>query len=177
MDTLLKKIALGKFDPKIDSSSKIPDEQGNYIVCLKKGSRLPESNIKPIFTTHEGLDVIYVGKSGVNLRKRDYTQHFNKNAGSSTLRKSLGVLFGYRQIPRDKDPNTGKTKFSESDELELSNWMNKNLLMFTYPTGDYESTEQQLIMHFNPPLNLKGSTNHVNSGFRQLLSRLRAEKG
>jgi hypothetical protein len=41
---------------------------------------------------------------------------------------------------------------------------------------DHGNIEKQLIDHFNPPLNLKGNSNSVNSDFRQLLKKLRQEK-
>ena len=105
-----------KFDPQTQLSSILPDSPGNYIVCLRKGSDLPEIGIEYEVKSFQGLRVIYTGIAGKSLRKRDYRQHFNGNAGGSTLRKSIGSLFGYKKIPRDKDPNSGKTKFSGQDE-------------------------------------------------------------
>jgi hypothetical protein len=98
------------------------------------------------------------------------------NAGRSTLRKSLGVLFGFEQIPRDKDPLTGKTKFSEADEATLTTWMHHNLIMFFLPTLDFADLENQFIKQFNPPLNLKNNDNDVNREYRQRLSQLRSGK-
>jgi hypothetical protein len=133
--------------------------------------------MKPILTNFEGFQVIYTGIAGGSLRTRDFRQHFKgNNAGRSTLRKSLGVLFGYKQIPRDSDRNTGKTKFGNADEVKLSEWMSNNLIMFFFPTSDYDSIEIELINHFNPPLNLKDNSNIINADFRQLLSSLRAKK-
>lgn len=38
---------------------------------------------------------------------------------------------GLKKIPRDKNnPFNGKTKFSETDENKLSEWMRHNLLLF-----------------------------------------------
>lgn len=128
-------------------------------------------------TKFEGLNVIYTGIAGGSLRTRDFRQHFKgDNAGRSTLRKSLGVLFGYKLIPRDKDPNTGKTKFNIKDEQELSEWMIANLIMFFLPTADFNSVEIKLINQFNPPLNIKDNHNEINADFRRLLSSLRAKK-
>lgn len=166
-----------RFDPKFDSETIIANCSGNYILCLKKNSKLPIVSIKPIFTNFEGLQVLYTGIAGGSLRTRDFRQHFKgNNAGCSTLRKSLGVLFGYKQIPRDSDSNTGKTKFSNADELKLSEWMCNNLIMFFLPTSDYDKIEIELINHFNPPLNLKDNSNIINADFRRLLSSLRANK-
>jgi hypothetical protein len=127
LKSILEIFKENRFDPKIDSEANIPKSSGNYILCLKKNTRLPTVSIKPVLINLEGLQVIYTGISRRSLRTRDFKQHFKgDNAGRSTLRKSLGVLFGYKQIPRDNDPNTGKTKFGRADELKLSEWMCDN---------------------------------------------------
>lgn len=173
----LDNFKINRFDPKTDSETIIANSSGNYILCLKKKSKLPTVSIKPILTNFEGLKVIYTGIAGVSLRTRDFRQHFKgNNAGRSTLRKSLGVLFGYKQIPRDSDPTTGKTKFGNADEIKLSEWMCDNLIMYFLPTSDINSIEIELINHFNPPLNLKDNTNIINFDFRRLLLSLRAKR-
>lgn len=173
----LDNFKINRFDPKTDSENIIANSSGNYILCLRKNSKLPPISIKPILTTFDGLQVIYTGIAGGSLRTRDFRQHFKgNNAGRSTLRKSIGVLFGYKQIPRDRDPNTGKTKFCNTDELKLSKWMCDNLIMFFLPTTYFNNIEIELINYFNPPLNLKNNSNIINSDFRRLLSSLRAKK-
>lgn len=168
---------VNRFDPKTDSETIIADSPGNYILCLKRNSKLPTVSIKPILTNFEGLQVIYTGIASGSLRTRDFRQHFKgNNAGRSTLRKSLGVLFGYKQIPRDSDLTTGKTKFNNADEQKLSEWMCDNLIMYFLPTLDFNSIEIELINHFNPPLNLKDNASIINIDFRRLLSSLRAKK-
>lgn len=177
MKGLLESFKLNRFDPQTDNVSKVDDSPGNYILCLKENVRLPTVSNIPKLTSFEGLNVIYTGIAGGSLRTRDYRQHFKgNNAGKSTLRKSLGVLFGYKQIPRDKDPNSGKTKFNEKDEMKLSEWMHSNLIMYFLPTSDFKSIEINLIKHFNPPLNLKDNKNLINIDFRKLLSNLRSSK-
>jgi hypothetical protein len=177
LNSILDNFKVNRFEPKTDNETIIANSSGNYILCLKKTSKLPTVSIKPIFTNFEGLQVIYTGIASGSLRTRDYRQHFKgNNAGRSTLRKSLGVLFDYKQIPRDNDPNTGKTKFGTADEVKLSEWMCNNLIMFFVPTSDYDSIEIMLINHFNPPLNIKGNSNIVNEDFRRLLSSLRTNK-
>lgn len=173
----LDRFKINRFDPKIDSETIITNSPGNYILCLKKNSNLPTVSIKPILVKFEGLQVIYTGIAGGSLRTRDFRQHFKgNNAGRSTLRKSLGVLFGYNQIPRDSNPSTGKTKFNIEDEIYLSEWMCDNLIMYFLPTSDFNNIEIELINHFNPPLNLKANNNIINIEFRRLLSSLRTKK-
>lgn len=177
IDKILESFKANCFDPKLDLETKIHDCPGNYIICLRKNVKLPTVSISPTLTKFEGLNVIYTGIAGGSLRTRDFRQHFKgDNAGRSTLRKSLGVLFGYKLIPRDKDPNTGKTKFNIKDEQELSEWMLANLIMFFLPTADFNSIEIKLINQFNPPLNIKDNHNEINADFRRLLSSLRAKK-
>lgn len=177
IDKILDSFKANCFDPKFDEEAKIDDSSGNYILCLRKNSKLPTVSISPTLTKFEGLNVVYTGIAGGSLRTRDFRQHFKgNNAGRSTLRKSLGVLFGYKLIPRDKDPNTGKTKFNPKDEQELTEWMLANLIMFFLPTADFNSIEIKLINQFNPPLNIKDNHNNINADFRRLLSSLRAKK-
>ena len=176
LDASLNSFRQNLFDPMAESESKIPDKAGNYIICLRKGSCLPKVSISPEFMKFENLDVIYTGIANSSLRSRDYRQHFKgNNAGRSTLRKSLGVLFGYKKIPRDSDPSTGKTKFSDANEETLSRWMEKNLIIFFLPNKDHANLEVDLIKHFNPPLNLKDNHSWTNMDFRKLLSSLRGQ--
>lgn len=173
----LDNFKLNRFDPKSDSETIIANTSGNYILCLKKNSTLPIVSLEPVFNTFEGLQVIYTGIAGDSLRTRDFKQHFRgNNAGRSTFRKSLGVLFGYKKIPRDSDPTTGKTKFNIEDEEKLSEWMCDNLVMFFLPTSDFNNIEIELINYFNPPLNLKDNNNAINFDFRRLISNLRSMK-
>lgn len=177
IDMVLENFKNNLFSPLIDSLDKIADKSGNYIICLRKGYAFPQSNEEIVFENFNGYKVIYTGIAGTSLRTRDFKQHFmGNNAGKSTLRKSLGVLFGYKLVPRDKDPNTGKTKFSEADESRLSTWMAENLIMFFYPNHQYNRIEGELIKSFNPPLNLAGNSNSVNREFRNLLSQLRCTR-
>lgn len=161
------------FNPLSDDASIIPNSPGNYIVCLNKNSFLPKTNYNYQTQKFEKLEILYTGVATKNLRKRDYRQHFIGNSGSSTLRKSIGSLFEYKHIARDKDSSNGKTKFSEDDEKALSKWMKENLKLFFYENDTPSSYEEKLISKLNPPLNLLKNKNNINREFRQELSRLR----
>lgn len=177
LKSIVESFKINRFDPSTDSEIIIDNSSGNYILCLKKNSTLPAVAIKPILTNFEGLEVIYTGIASGSLRTRDFRQHFNgNNAGRSTLRKSLGVLFGYKQIPRDGNPTTRKTKFNFENEQKLSEWMCNNLVMYFLPTSDFKNIEIELINQFNPPLNLKDNRNIINLDYRRLLSSLRSKK-
>lgn len=165
------------FDFEKHNSEHIPDNPGNYIVCLKKGSKLPDIGVSCTMKTYKELNVIYTGIAGKSLRKRDYKQHFTgNNAGSSTLRKSLGSMFGYPKIARDKDPSNGKTKFNETDEIKLSEWMKSNLVLYFKSNSSPDELENELISELNPPLNLSKNSNIINLQFRKRLSELRSKK-
>ncbi len=172
-----KNLKFKRFDPKLDSEFDIPNLPGNYIICLKPNSKLPDSDFTFETLEFNSLDVIYTGIAGKSLRKRDFKQHFTgNNAGSSTLRKSLGSLFCYKKVPRDKDPSNGKTKFGLTDEIELSNWMKENLILFHAENNNPDSNELTLINKYNPPLNLSKNKNKVNEDFRKNLSKLRSKR-
>jgi hypothetical protein len=155
---------------------KLLDSQGNYLFYLKEGSKFPTTSIEPLMSSFEGLKVIYVGRASKSLRKRDYKSHFGNNAGKSTLRKSFGALLRYKQIPRDKNPLSRKTKFCEMDETELTNWMKTNLVMYYTVNADWAVDELQLIKYLNPPLNLKDNHNIENAEFRSWLKHLRKDR-
>lgn len=163
-----------RFDPLEDYIESVPNLPGNYIVTLRKGTSLPDIGVTPIFTIFQNMNVIYTGVAGTSLQDRDIKKHFKGSAGSSTLRKSIGCLFGYKLIPRDNQfKKNKKTKFSKEDESQLSTWMTHNLLLFYYPNTDYISLEERLIQKYNPPLNLDKNLNPINKECRAKLSLLR----
>jgi hypothetical protein len=176
IDNLLDKFKRNRFEPLVHPAEKIPDRPGNYILCLRRGSKLPTIGIEPTHTRFEGLNVVYTGISSNSLRRRDYQKHFGNNAGRSTLRKSLGVMFGCKQIPRDKATLSNRTKFCTEDEQRLTEWMKNNLVMFYLDQPNFGQIEGGLINHFSPPLNLRNNHNSVNLEFRKQLSQLRRKR-
>lgn len=158
------------FDPLKDDINTVPALSGNYIFALRKNSKLPYIGIPVTYTKFRDYEVIYVGLASNSLKDRDIAKHFNGNAGGSTLRKSLGCLFGYNLIPRDSHYNSnGKTKFNVTDESKLSDWIKTNLIMFYYPNKEFDSVESRLIQALNPPLNLDKNHNVINLKFRKHL--------
>lgn len=174
---LLDNLKKNRFNPSTDKEILIANKPGNYVVCLKKGSELPSTQTSVDFEFFDGLKVVYTGISQKCLRTRDFKQHFKgNNAGRSTLRKSLGALFGYHPIPRDRDIHNGKTKFNEVNEKQLTTWMCENLILYFLPSENCHYNEDQLIAYLNPPLNLKGNSNPINRAFRKELSKLRTKQ-
>lgn len=165
------------FDPMTMDSSMLPNVAGNYVFILRKGSQLPKVDIEPKIpeVTLDGntYQAIYTGIASKSLRNRDYRNHFVDNdASRSTLRKSIGSLFGYDLILRKENDKRHK-KFKPNDEEKLTKWMKNNLLLAFVENADPESMEDKLIAELNPPLNLDKNDNTVNAEFRALLSKLR----
>ena len=165
------------FDPMTMDSSMLPNVAGNYVFLLRKGSQLPKIDIEPKIpeVTLDGntYQAIYTGIASESLRQRVYHYHFVGNdASSSTLRKSIGSLFGYDLIPR-KEGDLDYKKFKPADEEKLTKWMMSNLLLVFVENADPEPLEEKLIAELNPPLNLYKNHNMVNKEFRALLSKLR----
>lgn len=165
------------FDPMTMDSNMLPNVAGNYVFLLRKGSQLPQVDINPQIpeVTLDGntYQAIYTGIASKSLRKRDYRAHFIGNdASRSTLRKSIGSLFGYDLILRKENDKRHK-KFKPDDEEKLTKWMKNNLLLAFVENADPESMEDKLIAELNPPLNLDKNDNTVNAEFRALLSKLR----
>ncbi|MDE6810837.1 MAG: hypothetical protein K2J15_00635 [Muribaculaceae bacterium] len=178
---LLKKFTL--FDPQVDDESKIAKTSGFYVILLRQEACLPQCEVayQPIVVEYEGhrYEIIYVGISTKSLYKRDYLTHFKgNNSGRSTLRKSLGSLMGltktYRSPGEKQKPNP-KTKFSDEDEKNLSEWMNRNLLLLFYemPDSELDDFEKEMINYLNPPLNISKNNNLINQRYRNNLKRLR----
>ena len=165
------------FDPMTMDSNMLPNVAGNYVFLLRKGSQLPQVDINPQIPelTLDGntYQAIYTGIASKSLRGRDYRAHFIGNdASRSTLRKSIGSLFGYDLIPR-KEGDLKYKKFKPADEEKLTEWMMSNLLLAFVENADPKSMEDKLIAELNPPLNLEMNHNKVNAEFRALLSKLR----
>lgn len=165
------------FDPMTMDSNTLPNVAGNYVFLLRKGSQLPKVDIEPQIpeVTLDGntYQAIYTGIASKSLRKRDYRNHFvGNNASRSTLRKSIGSLFGYDLILR-KESDTKHKRFQPADEEKLTEWMMSNLLLAFVENAAPKPLEEKLIAELNPPLNLEKNHNMVNKEFRALLSKLR----
>ncbi len=179
IDDLLIQLSQNRIDPAANSMNSVPESTGLYLVLLKAGVTLPKLFNKVKFSEFNNSMLLYIGIAGSekskrnNLRKRINDHFEGNNAGKSTLRKSIGVIFGYKLIPRDKNPRTGKTKFSAKDEEQLSNWMKQSLFLYFSQHSTPWTVEDELIEKYNPPLNLSGNKNTINANFREIVSQLR----
>lgn len=164
------------FDPGKDSPRSIPKAPGVYIVLIRDLTTLPNQGFDISCKTFKGLDVVYVGRSISNLRNRIWNRHLGKVSGNSTLRQSLGCLFGFKQYPRDKENlENDFIRFSKENEIKLTAWMKNNFLFYYYPCADFKLVESVLIKMFNPPLNLEGDLAVENAQFRASIQMFRRE--
>jgi len=164
------------FYPNRDSSRQIPKLAGNYFVLIRDLSALPNRGYKVSCKMFSGMNVIYTGVSRKSLYNRIRKDHLGSVSGNSTLRQSLGCLFGYEQFPRDvNNPDNNHIRFSKENEAMLTAWMKANLIFYFLPYQDYSILESALIRLFNPPLNLDGDLAVENAAFRAFISVLRDE--
>lgn len=135
----------------------VPSKQGIYAWYF---TDVPGS--VPLENCHEieNKFLLYIGispsnpNSKNNLRNR-LNQHFNGNAASSTLRKSLGCLHEF-QLIGDKNK-----KFSKEDEYKLSCWLSQNAFVKFIAVEHPWEYEKSLIQSQSLPLNLEYNQNHV----------------
>jgi hypothetical protein len=165
---IIRKLEKSKFNPLFNDPKLIPNAPGIYVLCVKKNWKLPLKMRGLKYHKLNGLPVVYVGKSNSSLRNRDYGTHFNGTARGSTLRKSLGVLFGLK-----KEPMKGRYRFIKSHEDWLTKWMKQYLTLHFLELDNPTETEKLLINLLNPPLNIQLNKNPENAEFRNQLSAMR----
>lgn len=164
-----------RFDPQCDIPEDLPNQTGLYMICVKNKSILEEKMPRAAYSVINDIPIIYIGISETQgLRNRDYQNHFNGTARNSTLRKSLGSLFGWR-ADRIYD-NSGRYRFNSMREQELTGWMHNNLVMLYWfnlniDVGDLET---KLINELDPPLNISKNKSPINEAFRKELKKLRS---
>lgn len=117
--------------------------------------------------------VIFVGISNHSIRIRCCNNHFGGTARKSTLRKSLGVLYGLRKEWFPHEINTCRYRFIDKDEECLSKCMKTHLIINYYVFENLGDIEREFIEYFNPPLNLMQNNNNINGDFRTMLLELR----
>lgn len=164
-----------RFDPQCDNPFDLPDQPGIYMVCIKNKDILAEKMQSVVYQEIDDNSIIYVGISETQgLRSRDYKNHFKGTARNSTLRKSLGSLFGWRN-DRIYD-NSGRYRFNELREQELTYWMHDNLIMIYWFDLNTEigTLERKLINELDPPLNISKNKSPVNAAFRKELKKYRS---
>lgn len=162
--------------------SSIPSTPGNYIWLLKDACNLPQSCAE-VFPVYNYIDyekiryrVLYTGKSDSNLYKR-LRNHLNGKIATSTLRKSIAALCGFRQEVYFSG-KTKKVRISDVDEKYVSNWLRSNCLLLVRGCGSMKEArelESNLINQLDPPLNIDDNPRKHNGEFVEMLSALRSK--
>ncbi len=163
------------FNPQCDNPEDLPNQTGLYMICVKNKAILEGKIPSAVYQEIDNIPIIYIGISdSQGLRNRDYHNHFNGTARNSTLRKSLGSLFGWR-ADRVYD-NSGRYRFNSAREQELTRWMRDNLVMLYWfnLNIDLGDLETKLINELDPPLNISKNRSPINVAFRKELKKLRS---
>lgn len=146
-----------------------PNKPGLYAFSLAKSSKLKQFG-------DEGK-IIYAGKAEDSLRQRDLNTHFKDGrTGNSTLRRSVGAILkvDFKAIAFSRNgtlntPNIDNYKFDTKAEIELSRWMQENLLVgyweFNFSLEDkvLREIEIDLIIALKPSLDLDKRTAKYNT--------------
>ena len=130
-----------------------PKEPGIYSLRIKDPSSLPIvfSN-ELVFRQH---NLIYIGVASTSLHKR-LAQELQAK-GHGTFFRSLGAVLGF--IPEKGSLFDKKNKrnytFKRSDEIQIINWINSNVLVNWIKTNEgIEDFETELIIEQKPLLNI-----------------------
>lgn len=120
--------------------------------------------------------VLYVGIAKDSLADRDLGDHFNSNStGRSTLRRSLGAIlkdnFNLKVFSRNgtcKKREILNFVFNISGDKQLTDWMNKNLIIGYWedkhkiPYNQLRDLEKHVIKALKPTLDLDKRTRKYN---------------
>lgn len=149
-----KLINNNNFKPIDEIESLISDGPGIYCIRIVNESLLPTPFKQHLIQRNH--NILYIGTASQSLKKRFLNQELRAK-GHGTFFRSIGALLGYRpQVGSLIDKaNKRNFKFSKTDEQEIINWINSNLI-FNYIeiNTDYESVESQLIKVHKPLINI-----------------------
>lgn len=131
----------------------VPEEAGIYLIFLEGGMRLLEATDYFVTESDTPLEIdgrlhLYTG-AATDLRKR-LIQHFRRDAGSSSLRKTLlSIECAKRAVSK-----SGTEKCAVTDEKSLSTWLFRNCLVAVAPTPYPFQMERILVEHRISPFNI-----------------------
>lgn len=133
---------------------------GLYALFLESQAALPGFATAP-------TGLLYIGKTGSSLHKRNHFRH--RHSAASSPRRSLGALLKQQLELQALPRNRGRSekdfthyRFSEIGEEQLTKWMHNHLNYTCAPVSTVEKIkhmEQCLIAELLPPLNLTGWLN------------------
>lgn len=168
-----------RFDWNLD---KAPTYPGVYFMLLKNGVKYPDTIGTPEFrkVLYNGKEyrVLYVGKAESGIQERIEMHFYNNDASWSTVRKSLGCLFGMQRAYRRNSKGEVNKKsylFTNEEEEKLSSWMKENIIyLYTFcPRENCVKKEDELINEFYPPINIDKNTNPLVIDYVKKLRKLR----
>jgi len=153
-DELALKVLMNKknFKPANTIQNLIPTQPGLYCIRIDKTENLPET-----FATHlenRKHNILYIGIATTFLQQRIGQELWAK--GHGTFFRGLGAVLGYRPPAGSliNKKNKKNYTFSATDEAEIIQWINKNLLVnWVTFDGDLERIETMLISNYLPLLN------------------------
>lgn len=132
---------------------------------------------------------LYVGKAEVSIATRDLRGHVGWPSGKtsltgrSTVRRSVVALLArsggpeFNAVPRNpaKPERFSNYGLAREDDISLTEWMRDafTLSVWFAPTGvTLKSVEKEVLVHWEPPLNLKD----VSTPWIRMVKEARAEK-
>lgn len=163
IDRVARRLILERFRP----TDALSISSGVYALFLENPDALPGLPL--------GADQpLYIGMTDDRRKKRNHFDH--ADSGGSSPRRSLGALLKeqlrLQALPRS-DGNCTNYRFNPESEAALTAWMRLNLSMSHVPLDEDKAAikriEEQLLVRFDPPLNLSGVP---QSDTRRRLSRL-----
>jgi len=147
----------GRISPKQLDEERM-DCSGIYAIFVKEPTTLP----KP-FRSELGKrnhQFLYIGKTSETLKERLVRKDL-RHKGSSSFFRSLGAILGYQ--PPDGSligkKNQNNYKFSRKDTEDITNWINKNVMVkwIEMPGNDAKEKEPKVIESIQPLLNIKNN--------------------
>ena len=153
----------------------VPAERGLYAWYFKE---IPGITPTDGCIMKDDLTLLYVGispknnKSTGNIRKR-VTCHFEKDAESSTLRRTLGVLLTKESgFPLCRVGSGKSMTFTDLGESWLNDWMEQNAFVCWMTHSRPWEVETRIISSVSLPLNIQKNRHHP---FSKKLSKIRRE--
>ncbi len=180
MDNIIKALTKPEKLYSYSQVHDIPETSGIYAWYFKENS-LPVPTGKFLMEKDKTpCHLLYVGET-TNLHNR-IKGHYRHQSNSSTLRRSLGVLFlkdtgGF--VYKVRSNKKRYYHFSKDGEMWLKNWMMNNAFVcWVKHTGNLKEIENELMKEALPPLNIKGGTHPFSCklGGIRCLAKLKAIK-
>lgn len=169
---LLEKVLMNEknFKTVENIDNAVPDRPGLYCIRIKRVDNLPTPFDRIL--SERNHNIIYIGIASQSLYKRFLNQELRAK-GHGTFFRSIGAVLGFKPLKGSLKNKSNKRnyKFSQSDELKIIDWINKNLIVnwveFQESFDEFETT---LIQRYLPLLNLAKNPLALKE-----LSELRAE--